>query len=395
MNELALLGLFWLLSQKKAPTTSEGTGSGTGSPSSATPPKEGSALDVVLTVGASAAALGGKILAGAGGGAGTAAATAGGAAAGTAAAGAAGVVMVALLANPMAWFVYVLIGTIVSRHNQIAKNFNAAVANMAPNARAMHEYERWLFDQFREDNAIPGMVSLKEVRDGRLDKRWAEGNGYVTLQGWRTVVSYLPAPPPKGQQPGPLGSRDSMRAVFRRMRAASLVYLRERAVYGYAIAYNHPGVPDPTSPQGWSLDAFTLEQKYDVNEPGLGGLNQVPLLSGEVEAGFREEPENPYPPVAQLRAYDAAPDFSGLTEADVQAARFAALLDAICLFKNDQTIDLRSPAEWSNGLFQWLGQPPGLERSGRTWKCDPAIYGAAYYLDVWAAKTGEGKVVSL
>lgn len=365
-------------------------GAGTGKPG------EELSLSGLISGGVTVAGLIVKGVAGAGGTAGTTAAAAAGGGAAVAAGGAVGVVMVALLANPMAWAIYILIGTIVSRHNEIAKNFFDATRNMAPNARAMHEYERWLFEEFRQNNALP-TLSLKEVRDGRLDKRWREGNGSVTLQGWRTVVSALYPPPSKtGAQANPLQTREGMTAVFRRMRAAAMIYLQERGGYGYAIAVNKPGFPSPPStPEGWGLDDFNLNQRYDLNEPGLGGLLNVPLLSGEVERGYREEEENPYPPVDQLRAAPGSdPLFEGLQESDVQAARFAALVDAITLFRWDQTIDLREPSAWANDLFRWLGQPTGLERSGRTWITDPARYGGRYVIDVWAAKTGQGRVIS-
>lgn len=407
MEAIAIVAVLWLLARKKQQGDSTATATTPAAPTVTTSATEGAGggLAGVLGTVATAAGLVVKIVGGVGGG--TAATTAATTAAvgGTAAAGAAvGAVMVVVLMNPYAWVIYFLIGTIVSRHNEIAKNFLDACRNMAPNARALHEYERWLFEEFRQHTVIVGSVSLSEVRDGRLDKRWREGNGSVTLQGWRTVVSFgakPPPPPPRigdGVYPPPepvlWSTKAELDALFKKIRACALIYLQERGRYGYAILSNKPGFPAPTTSDGWGLDEFNMQHRYDI-EPGLGGLMQVPLLHGEVEAGYRDEIENPYPPVDQLRGTNTDPDFTGLAVSDLQTARFAALIDAICLFRHDQTIDLREPGPWSDDLFRWLGQPSGLERSGRTWICDPAIYGARYVLDVWAAKTGTGRIVSL
>jgi hypothetical protein len=183
--------------------------------------------------------------------------------------------------------------------------------------------------------------------------------------------------------------------LFKGIRAVALVFLQERARLGYALAVNK--FQKPWTAQDWNpFGTFNQEQMYERIEAGLGGLRHVPLLNGETEE-YRPESDDQTvrPPVGMLRGLDTTPDPDFVTLGDVQAARFAALLDIIVLMQHDPTIDARDPGPWADALFGWLGQPAGISRSGRMWTTDPAVFGKAYRIDVWAARTGTGTVVSV
>ncbi len=324
-----------------------------------------------------------KLAAGAGGGAGATAATVAGTAAG---ASLAGTTLVFLVANPVAWAIYVLIGTIISKHQSEAKNFDLAVFRLGAHARGLHEYERQMLSAYQEENAVPGVVSKSEVRDGRMDYVFnAGGYGRVTFQGWRTVARLIPAPAPKYGTPHPLAVNDGWHKLAKVIRAASLVYLDQRAKFGAAILQSRLGKRE--IPEGYLLDGFALTKQYEANEPGLGGLLSFPLIDGKVVAGFREEPENPYPPKEQLIGADTAPDTDALQASDVYAARIAALLEAVCVFKFDLQIWTGTPEEWAREVYKWIGQPSGVTVSGRKFICDRAVWGGAYEIDCWEAKT--------
>lgn len=299
----------------------------------------------------------------------------------------AGPVVVTLLANPFLWIVYVAIATIISKAQEEAKNFDAAVWRLGANARALCNYERLLFDEWTQHAKIGGALYRSEVIDYRLNWFWRTG-GTVVLKGWRTVVDFVPAPPPKDGSPGGIDSAGLLTA-YRRIRAAALVYLAERAALGAALLKTRLG---KDAPQGFMLDAWARSSLHERLEPGLGGLDAVPLLDGKT-LERRQSATEEAAPVAQLVAFDATPDFSSLALSDLQAARAAALLDAVGCFRYDQLLWLEGHDAYAAAIYDWLGKPAGVTVSGQNLITDADRYGATYSIDTRAAREGTSPMV--
>jgi hypothetical protein len=264
----------------------------------------------------------------------------------------------------------------------------------------MHEYERALWDEFEKNNAgrFGGRVERKEVRDGRLDYVFNVNPGRVNVQGWRTVLTFYPDAASKAARSnlkvnGVLVDGGFER-LLRQFRAAALVYMQERSRIGHALLMNRLGKTKVAL--GYDVDDFSLNSQFESIEPGAGGLNQIPLLNGATAAPRAQAEEaNPWPPVAQLVGVGTTPDYDGLRPDDIYMARFGALFDALQCSAFDQEIFVGEPFEWARRWYELCGQPSGVTLSGRTWVLDPAVFGAPYKLDTWAAKTRNGRIVTL
>lgn len=307
---------------------------------------------------------------------------------------------------------------------------------LRPNARDMHEFEKFLWINFREKNEFGGTFTQVDVRDPRLDARiYAEGQELgVVRQGWRTCVNYVPGPPathsyvplPAGAIGEPNYPWTAWRApwmggdqpnvallrAFKQFRRVALEYMSHRGFFFSNLMVGWMQKPP------YAFGSGVLDGLYEYMQAGYGGLNQIPLLDGQTEwnaahgrtASGRQPGSDPtgvawnnvvFPPAEMMRARDASPDdsFANTAAGDqiLKMARFRALLDCMAIFAADPQIFLVfDPYLYTQVAYQRLGLNSDLASLGTKTQAEPfmgwtivtnpAYFGVRAALDIPAFK---------
>lgn len=263
---------------------------------------------------------------------------------------------------------FVLVGVVVlfiiadqvNKALQTAKDFQGALLNTNINARSLHEFEA---DCVRAFLRARGRTWTEEsVRDFRLD-RYVSGQK-VVAQGWRSVLRTLPV----AEDVADLG----------RIRLMAREFVRWRSVFGYRLIRAW-GIPaNPPADWGWSSDL--LQSVYESQLPNVGNLLGVPHAYNGATIQPRVDPSAVLPSEWELVGTAGEinyPTKVSLTEAELRAARGAALIDALFALRWDtRGIAEADPALYARMVvdaLQWNGNTvAGLELRGESLWLDPA-----------------------
>lgn len=308
-----------------------------------------------------------------------------------------------------------IVGMLVSRQQGYAKAFLSKLYELMPNARSMHFIERAVWESIvRQED-----VSYRQVSDWRLTRVVpAEG---VNFQGWRGIAQMPTSVVIPG---GPTGFWVTNGfAVARRVRSIALHALIESARRGAALGRAWNMGPKDFTKAMW---ADALYKAYTTGAggtnvlgyPNMGGIDRVPLLSGETIAQ-RMDSTDPYPPENQLAAPDNkrvgtfAPQ---LQPGDLLTARLLGLMAALNVFQFDpdpfvyldgngfrheyrDRIIARLGLEGQVDRFSWSGSAQGERRAGFVLR--PEIWGLRLRFDAELVKErgvrepGSGAVVDI
>lgn len=267
--------------------------------------------------------------------------------------------------------VVIVICDAVVKAQQNEKDWQSALNELNVNARALNriEYEAVAAILRKQGRTF----TTRSVRDWRLD-RYLSGSK-VVFQGWHASASTMVLP-----------GEDF--TLWTMVRAFAYEALRHRAMLGrrMSVALGVTNEPD----FGLSnAKRFTL---YDAQEPGLGGLDNVPSAFGGATVAPRLNVSEAAPPVLQLVGDGRANVAGPLPDATMKAARLVGLVEASRVLRFDprgQEGDGASYARSVLELWSYGGAPlEGVAQDGEFLVTDARVYGAVWRFSPQAIRQG-------
>ena len=298
-----------------------------------------------------------------------------------------------------------VMGVAEAIHNAI-KTFQRALwgTGLATNeaARLMHMYEYDLCCNALRDGGIA--FSTSQVRDSRLDGLPPPGSK-VSLLGFRNVIT-VPSFNAGRNRTAAFGGGviqyvdPKWLAVQQSARALSLEYIKARGFYGISLARQWLGTA------GFAADAdlsgeptdFAMNHSFDYMQPGLGGLNQIPLVGGATQV-MRADPTSATPPIAEKIGVSTSPSYAGVPPVAVKNAQMLGILSVVMATQLDPNIYFPwNSVEYTSDLYRRMGLTP-IDDRYPTVKLDGELFifpGSAWgqpidiAINVRACKDGAG-----
>lgn len=287
----------------------------------------------------------------------------------------------------LSYVVLAVVAKLVNTAIEYSKSFEQRIYFNNPNARAMCTFE---LAYARARLEVTGRTWTEtEVRDWRLDQTYAS-NG-ATSRGYRTVLSYLPKAEEQVELLG--GARGDLLAANARYLAQQFLDYRGRVA---ASQIRHWLRRKYEESWGWG-DAARFEL-YEALQPGLGGLEAVPLVSGRTIRS-RSDYSEASPPMEELKA---APGLlasqNGLPMGEIQLARALGVVDGLQAVRWDPTVYVGlTPEQYAADTWDrcQMAQFRGVRLNGAAFDFDAQEWGVAFQFWPYNAMKRTGEAVQL
>lgn len=289
---------------------------------------------------------------------------------GTAAAGSGAIGAAVIFGIVGVYMVFAAVMSVLEVIHNAIKTFERALFGTglatAEAARFMSNYEYDLCTAALTKAGVPYTTS--EVRDSRFDLLPPPGS-QVRRLGFRKVISApsLETATVTVNRIGKAGATSSFTAVTanakwlevqKSARALALEYVKARGFFGMCLTRMWIDTSNVTGDISGEATDFAMNHCFDDMQPGLGGLNQIPLVGGATISP-RADASAATPPVAQLVGNNTAPSFAGVPPVAIKNAQMMGIISALSAVQLDPNVYVPfSGVDYAANIYRMMGLTP-------------------------------------